>query len=79
VVVGLDRPLVVDQVDGLGAEQPEVPPDFGEELALAEIVERSLEQLEAQQLVAPKLEEGLGSDIHIANPTLCRDGEDGMG
>ncbi len=46
VVVGLVQPLVVDQVDGLGADQPEVPPDFGEELALAEIVERSPERLE---------------------------------
>ncbi len=50
VVVGLARPLVVGQVDGLGADQPEVPPDFGEELALAECFERSLERLEAQQL-----------------------------
>jgi len=49
VVVGFARPLVVDQVDGLGADQPEVPPDFGEELALAENFERSLERLEAQQ------------------------------
>ena len=49
VVVGLVQPLVVDQVDGLGADEPEVPPDFGEELALAEFVERSLERLEAQQ------------------------------
>ncbi len=49
VVVGLVQPLVVDQVDGLGADQPEVPPGFGEELALVEIVERSLERLEAQQ------------------------------
>ncbi len=52
VVVGLVQPLVVDQVDGLGADQPEVPPDLGEELALAEIVERSLERLEAQQFEA---------------------------
>jgi hypothetical protein len=36
VVVGLVRPLVVDQVDGLGADQPEFPPDFGDELALDE-------------------------------------------
>ncbi len=50
VVVGLVRPPVVDQVDGLGADQPEVPRDFGEKLALAEFVERSLERLEAQQL-----------------------------
>ena len=50
MVVGLVRLLVVDQVDGLGADQPEVPPDFGEELALAECFERSLERLEAQQL-----------------------------
>jgi hypothetical protein len=49
VVVGLARPLVVDQVDGLGADQPEVPPDFGKELALAECFERSLERLEEQQ------------------------------
>ncbi len=39
VVVGLVRPLVIDQVDGLGAHQPEVPPDFGEELVLDEFVE----------------------------------------
>ncbi len=49
VVVGLVQPLVVDQVDGLGADQPEVPPDFGVELALAEFVERSPERLEAPQ------------------------------
>ena len=50
VVVGLALPLVVDQVDGLGADQPEVLPDFGEELALAECLERSLERLDAEQL-----------------------------
>ncbi len=50
VVVGLVQPLVVDQVDGFGADQPEVPPDFGEEMALDEFVERLLERLEAQQL-----------------------------
>jgi hypothetical protein len=50
VVVGLDRPLVVDQVDGLGAEQPEVPPDFGEEVALEYFAERLPELLAAQQL-----------------------------
>jgi hypothetical protein len=49
VVVGLALPLVVDQVDGLVADQPEVPPDFGEELPLAECLERSLERLEAEQ------------------------------
>jgi hypothetical protein len=46
----LDRPLVVDQVDGLGAEQPEVPPDFGEEVALDYFAERLQELLAAQQL-----------------------------
>jgi hypothetical protein len=50
VVVGLDRPLVVDQVDGFGAEQPEVPPDFGEEVALDYFAERLPELLAAQQL-----------------------------
>jgi hypothetical protein len=50
VVVGLARPLVVDQVDGLGADQPEVPPDFGEEVALEDFAERLPERLEAQQL-----------------------------
>ena len=50
VLVGLVRPLGVDQVAGLEADQPVVPPDFGEELALDEFVERQLEQLEAQQL-----------------------------
>ncbi len=49
LLVGFVQPLVVDQVDGLVADQPEVPPDFGEELALAESVERSLERLEVQQ------------------------------
>jgi hypothetical protein len=49
-VVGLVQPLVVDQVDGLGADQPEVPPDFGDELVLDEFVERLLERLETQQL-----------------------------
>ena len=49
-MVGLDRPLVVDQVDGLGAEQPEVPPDFGEEVALDYFAERLPEPLAAQQL-----------------------------
>ena len=50
VLVGLDRPQGVDQVDGLDADQPVVPPDFGEELALAEFAEQLPEQLEAQQL-----------------------------
>ena len=50
VLVGLDRPQGVDQVDGLDADQPVVPPDFGEELVLAEFAERLPEQLEAQQL-----------------------------
>ncbi len=50
VLVGLVRPLVVDEVDGLVADQPEVPPEFGVELALDEFVERQLERLEAQQL-----------------------------
>ncbi len=49
-MVGLVQPLVADQVDGLGADQPEVPPDFGDELARDEFVERPLERLEAQQL-----------------------------
>jgi hypothetical protein len=49
VVVGLARPLVVDQVGGLGVEQPEMPPDFGEEVALEEFAERLPERLEAQQ------------------------------
>jgi hypothetical protein len=50
VVVGLARPLVVDQVGGLGVEQPEMPPDFGEEVALEDFAERLPERLEAQQL-----------------------------
>ena len=50
VLVGLVRPQGVDQVDGLDADQPVVPPDLGEELAPAEFVERLPEQLEAQQL-----------------------------
>ena len=50
VLVGLDRPQGVDQVDGLDADQPVVPPDFGEEFALAELAERLPERLEAQQL-----------------------------
>ena len=49
-MVGLVQPLVVDQVDGLGADQPEVPPDFGDELALDEFVERLLDRFEAPQL-----------------------------
>ncbi len=49
-MVGLVQPLGVDQVDGFGADQPEVPPDFGDELALDEFVERLLERMEAQQL-----------------------------
>ncbi len=49
-MVGLVQPLVVDQVDGLGADQPEVPLDFGDELARDEFVEWLLERLEAQQL-----------------------------
>ncbi len=44
------RPLVVVLVDGLGADQPEVPPDFGEEIVQEEFVERPVERLEAQQL-----------------------------
>ena len=50
VLVGLDRPLVVDQVDGLGADQPGVPPDFVEEVALEDFAERLPERLEVQQL-----------------------------
>ena len=50
VVVGLARPLVVDQVGGLGVEQPEMPPDFGEEVALDYFAERLPELLAAQQL-----------------------------
>ncbi len=50
VLVGLVRPQGVDQVDGLDADQPVVPPDFGEELALEELAERLPERLEAQQL-----------------------------
>jgi len=46
VVVGLVQPLVVDQVDGLGADQPGVPPGFGLELALDEFEERQLERQE---------------------------------
>ncbi len=49
VVAGLVQPLVADQVDVLGADQPEVPPDFGEELALVEFVEGSLERQEGKQ------------------------------
>ncbi len=71
VVVGLVRPLVVDQVDGLGADEPEVPPDFGEEPALAEFVERSLERLEAQQF-----ETVLYFDLEeVENPVLERNGK----
>ncbi len=50
VVVGLARPLVVDQVDGLVVEQPEAPPDFGEEVAQEDFAERLPERPEAQQL-----------------------------
>jgi hypothetical protein len=50
VVIGLVRPQVVVQVDGLGADQPEVPPDFGYEVAVEDFVVRPLEQLEAQQV-----------------------------
>ncbi len=50
VLVGLDRPQGVDQGDGLDADQPVVPPDFGEEVALAEFAEQLLERLEVQQL-----------------------------
>ncbi len=46
MVVGLVRQTVVDQVDGLGADQPGVPPGFGLELALDEFVERQLERQE---------------------------------
>ena len=49
VLVGLVRPQGVDQVDGLDADQPVVPPDFGEELALEEFAERLLERLEVQE------------------------------
>jgi hypothetical protein len=49
VLVGLDRPQGVDQVDGLDADQPVVPPDSGEELALEEFAERLPERLEALQ------------------------------
>ncbi len=50
VVIGLVWPRVVVQVDGLGADQPEVPPDFGREVTVEDFVVRPLEQLEAQQL-----------------------------
>ncbi len=50
VLVGLDRPQGVDLVDGLDADQPVLPPDCGEELALVEFAERLPERLEAQQL-----------------------------
>ncbi len=42
-------PLVVVLVDGLGADQPEVPHDFGEEIVQEEVVERLVERLEAQR------------------------------
>jgi len=45
----LVRPLVVVLVDGLGAGQPEVPPDFGEEIVQEEVVERPVERLEVQR------------------------------
>ena len=41
-MVGLDRPLAVDQVE---VEEPEVPPDLGEEVALEDFVERLRERL----------------------------------
>ncbi len=50
MVVGLVRPRVVVQVDGLGADQPEVPPDFGYEVTVEDFVVQPLEELEAQQL-----------------------------
>ena len=46
-MVGLDRPLAVDQVE---VEELEVPPDFGEDVALEDFVERLLEGLAALQL-----------------------------
>jgi len=49
VVIGLVRPLVVVQVDGLGADQPEVPPDFGDKVPVEDFVVRAPEQQEAQQ------------------------------
>ena len=49
VLIGLVRLLVVVQVDGLGADQPEVPPDFGEEIVQEEVVERPVEQLAVRQ------------------------------
>jgi hypothetical protein len=49
VVIGLVRPRVVAQVDGLGADQPEGPPDFGFEVAEEDFVMQRLEQLETPQ------------------------------
>ena len=46
-MVGLDLPRAVDQVE---VEEPEVPLDFGEEVALEDFVERLREQLAALQL-----------------------------
>ena len=51
MVIGLVQPLVVGQVDGLGANQPEVPPDFGGEMPVEEFVERPRERLEVQRFV----------------------------
>jgi hypothetical protein len=45
----LVQPLVVALVDGLGADQPEVPPDFGEEFVQEEVVERPVERLAVQR------------------------------
>ena len=44
---GLDRPLVVDQVE---VEEPEDSPDSGEDVALEDFVERLRERLAALQL-----------------------------
>ncbi len=43
----MDRPLAVDQVE---VEEPEVPPDLGEVVALEDFVERLRERLAALPL-----------------------------
>ena len=46
-MVGLDRPLAVDQVE---VEEPEGPLDLGEDVALEDFVERLRERLAALPL-----------------------------
>jgi hypothetical protein len=57
VLVGSIRPPGVDQVDGLDADQPVVPPEFGEELALEDFAERLREALQFEPVLLWDLEE----------------------